>query len=116
MINFIGVITAEMLIGLVVYPGQSDTHFSPVDGYVRVNKPVRRLGLGALGSYTSCDIGKRVYNVDGIHQVENVEQVQKRTGKTPKMQDAFGEVSIKQARTRYDGEKNIWGLMIRKPF
>jgi hypothetical protein len=113
--KLLGTITPEMVIGLRHYPGETIQHFSPIDGYVTRPKPVVRLGIGALGTYQAVDIGKRVYKVGSVHQVENVEQVQKRTGRTFEQQKAAGEEAIKQAKAKYKGEKTIWGTTVWAP-
>jgi len=102
------VITVEMVIGLKYYPNQFNESFSFVTGLVRTPKAVHRLGLGALGRYLPQDIGKIVKN----GQVENEEQITRRTGLNTVTRKLNGEAAIIRARRKYKGQKNIWGLTI----
>jgi hypothetical protein len=106
------VINAEMFIGAKFYKGISSKTFDPINGFSTAPVPVRRVGAVALGRYQPQDIGKRVYG----NQVENEEQVTRRTGLSFETRKRLGEEAIAACRTKYDGEKNIWALTIRAPF
>jgi len=103
------VINAEMVIGAKFYKGISSKTFDPINGFSTAPVPVRRAGIGALGGYQPQDIGKRVYG----NQVENEEQVTRRTGLDINARRTMGNLLIEQCREKYAGEKNIWALTIR---
>jgi hypothetical protein len=105
--KFLGEITAEMVIGLKFYPGETAVVYDAINGYVNQPKRVVRLGYGAIGPYQPQDIGKRVYKVGSVQQVENDEQVQRRTGKTFEQRKAEGEAAMKAARKKYKGQPSI---------
>lgn len=103
------VINAEMVIGVKFYKGIVSKTFDPINGFSTAPVPVRRAGVTALGGYQPQDIGKRVYG----NQVENEEQVTRRTGLDFNARKTMGNLLIKQCREKYAGEKNIWALTIR---
>lgn len=103
-------INVEMVIGLRYYPGKFTESFSFVNGYSKHPKKVIRFGLGALGRYQPHDIGKRYYFASG--NVENDEQVTRRTGLSFEQRKRLGQRMIAEAKKRYKGETNIWGLTI----
>lgn len=106
------VINAEMFVGVKYYKDMFTKSFDPINGHTKVPTPVRRVGSVALGGYQPQDIGKRVYG----NQVENEEQVTRRTGLSFETRKAMGEKSVNACREKYAGEKNIWGITIRAPF
>jgi hypothetical protein len=101
-------VTVESVIGLRHWPDQFNESFSFINGYIRSPKPVIRHGIGSLGNFQPHDIGKRVHR----GQVENDEQITRRTGLTLEERRTRGENIIKNARIKYKGHKNIWGLTI----
>lgn len=103
------VINAEMVVGVKYYKGMYTTSFDPINGHTKVPTPVRRVGAVALGGYQPQDIGKRVYG----YQVENEEQVARRTGLSFETRVGLGNKAIAACREKYAGEKNIWALTIR---
>lgn len=103
------VINAEMIVGVKFYKDMFTKSFDPINGHTSVPTPVRRVGIGALGVYQPQDIGKRVRG----YQVENEEQVERRTGLSFETRKALGEQAIAACREKYAGEKNIWALTIR---
>ncbi len=98
-----------MYIGAKTYIGLERKIFDPINGFSKEEIPVRRAGIGALGRYQPQDIGKRVYG----NQVENDDQVERRTGMTFEQRVAEGNRLIDAARKKYAGQKNIWALTIR---
>lgn len=102
-------ITAEMVIGLKSYPDQFVKVFHRYYGWSREGVPVKRIGLGVLGSYQPHDIGKRV---DSTGRVESNEDVLKRTGLTFEQHYNAGVKAINFTRKKYNGEKNILGRTI----
>jgi len=102
------VITVEMVIGLKHFPDQYNESFDLINGYIKRPKPVVRIGIGALGSYQPHDIGKRVYH----NQVENDEQITRRTGLNLEQRKASGIQDIKEAMVKYRGCKTIWATKI----
>ena len=102
------VVTVEAVIGLKFWPNQFHEEFSFINGLTKRPKIVRRLGLAALGVYQPHDIGKRVYG----NQVENDEQITKRTRKSFEVRKKEGLESIKAAKLRYKGCKDILGNYI----
>lgn len=103
------VINAEMVVGVKHYKDMYTKSFDPINGHTSVPTPVRRVGSVALGGFQPQDIGKRVYG----YQVENEEQVTRRTGMSFETRLNLGKQAIEKCREKYAGEKNIWALTIR---
>lgn len=101
-------VTVEAVIGLRHWPDQYNESFDFINGYIKRNKPVIRHGIGALGNFQPQDIGKRVHG----NQVENEEQITRRTGLDTATRKQLGQQMIAEAKKRYKGHKNIWGLTI----
>ncbi len=101
-------VTVEMAIGLRHYPGEYVESFNFVDGCIRRPKHVPRLALQALGNYQPHDIGKRVHG----NQVENEEQITKRTGMNTERRKLLGRSAMREARTKYKGHQTIWGTIL----
>ena len=104
-------VTVEAVIGLRFWPDQYNESFDFINGYIKRPKPVIRHGIGSLGNFQPHDIGKRVHR----GQVENDEQITRRTGKNLAQRKAEGIIAIAAARVKYKGHKNIWGNTIWHP-
>lgn len=104
------VINAEMVIGVKYYKDMYTKSFDPINGHTNVPTPVLRVGSAALGGYQPQDIGKRVYG----YQVENEEQITRRTGLSFETRVKLGNQAIEKCREKYAGEKNVWGTTIRQ--
>lgn len=102
----VNIVTVEAVIGLREWPDQFNTSFSFINGMMRTPKHVSRAGIAALGYFQPHDIGKRVHN----GQVENDEQITRRTGLNIDQRKVNGLRMIAEANKRYKGCSRFKGL------